>query len=123
LPQARLTPEDIMNFLQEVTGRFAFIEDRTLGGFEITTDVGSSFSFEIVADTPQEAVLAYFWHVHQSFAREDTGWERLRKQFSLGRKNTNKLDAVRREKFAKLDQFARAHNLRPPPPKEEAANR
>ena len=120
MPAARLIPEDILAFLEDVTKKRVFIEDRTLGGFEICTDMGSSFSFEIVADSPEEVVLAYFWHVRSVYAFEPKFLRRTHLRFALGWKRYRRDEADRKRKLLQLDAFAKTHNLRPPPPKEDA---
>jgi len=124
MPAARLIPEDILAFLEKVTGKIAFIEDRTLGGHEIETDIGDEH-VRLVADTPEEVVLAYFWHVHQVYSNTEKNLgriNRIRKRFSLESKRVRELEETSRTNLACLNEFARLHNLRPPPPKDDEAD-
>lgn len=58
-----VTPHEIMAFLYDVSGEKTKIEPAGNGhGFQICTYIGSSFEFEIVADSEGEVARKYFNH-------------------------------------------------------------
>lgn len=65
-PRRIATPQEIMNFLRDVVGEKTKIEPTEDGsGFQICTDMGASFTFEITRATENEVARAYFDHCCQ----------------------------------------------------------
>lgn len=63
------TPQEIMNFLCEVTGEKTQIEPSWIDSarFQICTNIGASFDFEIFGDTETEVAQKYFDHCYFSY--------------------------------------------------------
>lgn len=82
-----ITPQEIMDFLYEVSGENTGIEPAWDGsGFQVETDMGSSFTFEITADTEEEVARKYFDHCCHVYGymveRSRLFLWRLRKKFT-----------------------------------------
>lgn len=116
----RLTADQIMSFLQDVTERITFIEEASFSKYQIETDMGSSFAFEIVADTQEEAALAYFWHVHHVLSYPLGFWTRCVLLRRLGLRGYREQERKRVASFARVEEYALLNHLRPPPPPEDA---
>lgn len=82
------TPQEIMDFLYGITGKEAEIERARDGGprYQISTDMGASFRFEVRGETESEVARNYFNHCVYTYRHilkhSKWFWSRLRRKYT-----------------------------------------
>ena len=110
-----VTPQEIMDFLYEIMGEKTKIEPawstpdfQNRSGFQVETCIGSSFTFEIIANTQEKVAWKYFNHcceVYGYYVKKSKSflWRFVNK-FS----NKERKDFIR--KLERLHAWRDAHN-------------